>query len=123
MSPVLRIELIVLAVVFLIIVVRSVNKKSMQLKYSLIWILAAVVLVVVAVFPQLVFSLTHVLGIETPSNLIFLLCCVWLIGMNLSLTVIVSRQSEKIKRVVQLVSIENYERKQAEKEKESGKQS
>lgn len=115
MSPVLRIELILLAITFLFIVVRNVNKRNLQLKYSLIWILASVILVVMAFSPRLVFRVTHFLGIETPSNFIFLLSIIWLIGMNLSLTVIVSRQSDKIKRTIQMISIENYERNKAEK--------
>lgn len=123
MSNILRIELISLAVLFFVIVVRNVNKKNLQLKYSLIWIVAAVVLIIMAFFPNLVFAINHKVGIETPANLIFLLSNVWLIGMNFSLTVIVSRQSEKIKKLIQTVSIDNYERQEKDAKTEGkGKQ-
>ena len=109
MTSVLRIELIVLAIIFFAIVVHNVNGKNLQLKYSLVWMLASFALVIIALVPEVVYKVTSYIGIQTPSNLIFLACLIWLIGMNLSLTVIVSRQSEKIKKITQIISLENYE--------------
>ena len=110
MSQTLRIELIVLAILFFCIVVRNVNKKNLQMKYSLIWILASALLVTIAIAPEVVYKATAYIGIKTPSNFIFLICLAWMIGMNLILSIIVSRQSEKIKKIIQMVSLENYER-------------
>lgn len=107
MSIELRIELIILAFVFFAIIVKCVNNRKLQLKYCFHWIFAAIVMVVIALFPEIVYKMTDFLGIETPSNLIFLVALVWLISMNLSLTIIVSKQSEKIKEIIQWVSINN----------------
>lgn len=75
------------------------------------WIFAAILLVVLAIAPELIYKITKYIGIKTPSNLIFFVSLIWLIGMNLSLTVIVSRQSQEIKKIIQMVSLENHERK------------
>lgn len=117
MSQTLRIELIVLAVLFFCIVVRNVNKRNLQMKYSLIWILASALLVAVAIAPEVVYKAAAYIGIETPSNFIFLICLAWMIGMNLMLSIIVSRQSEKIKKIIQVVSLDNYERERGNREK------
>ena len=114
MSQTLRIELIVLAVLFFCIVVRNVNKRNLQMKYSLIWILASALLVAA---PEVVYKAAAYIGIETPSNFIFLICLAWMIGMNLMLSIIVSRQSEKIKKIIQVVSLDNYERERENREK------
>lgn len=98
MSIELRVELIALAFIFFIVIVKSVNKRKMQLKYCFHWLFAAAVMVIIALFPEIVYVLTEYLGIETPSNLIFLAALIWLISMNLSLTIIVSKQSEKSKK-------------------------
>lgn len=116
-SNTLRVELIVLAIIFLIIVVYNVNKKNLKLKYSLIWILAAAVMVIIALVPELVYKIVKYVGFETSSNFIFFLCFIWLIGMNLSLSVIVSRQSEKIKKIVQDVSLYKAENEKMRKDK------
>ena len=52
MSWVLRIELIVLAVAAIVIVIHAVNRRVLQLKYSLIWLLISLCLVVTALFPK-----------------------------------------------------------------------
>lgn len=103
----LRIELLIFAVVFFVIIIKSVNNRKMLLKYCFHWFLAAVIMVIIAVFPEIVYVLIDYLGIETPSNLIFLVALIWLISMNLSLTIIVSKQSEKIKEIIQWVSLNN----------------
>ena len=58
MSWVLRIELIVLAVAAIVIVIHAVNRRVLQLKYSLIWLLISLCLVVTALFPKIAFGVT-----------------------------------------------------------------
>lgn len=71
MTLLLRIELIILAVAAIVFVVHTVNKRILLLKYSLIWLLISLVLIIAACFPKIAFSVTALVGIETPSNLIF----------------------------------------------------
>lgn len=92
MSWILRAELIVLALVAIVVVIHAVNRRVLQLKYSLIWLLISLCLVAAALFPKIAFAVTALVGIETPSNLIFFLAIIALLGICFSLTVIVSRQ-------------------------------
>ena len=70
LSTMLRVELVVLAVLALAVVIYAVNRRALQLKYSLLWMAIALALVVTACFPGTVVALTAWAGIETPSNLI-----------------------------------------------------
>lgn len=109
MLPViLRVEMIAIALVFLVVVVRAVNRKKLWLQYSILWILIAASLVVLALFPQLVSWISGLLGIITPSNFIYLIALIALSLITFSLTVIVSKQSQKIKTLIQMVSIEKF---------------
>ena len=108
--------LIVLAVAAIVIVIHAVNRRVLQLKYSLIWLLISLCLVVTALFPKIAFGVTALVGIETPSNMIFFLAIIALLGICFSLTVIVSRQEARIKRLVQLLSIEHNEYQGSEEE-------
>lgn len=109
LSDLLRIELILLAVVAFIIVGTTVTKKIMQLKYAFIWFVSSFLLTVIAIFPQIVFRLTSFLGIQTPSNFIFLIAIFAILGICFSFSLIVSKNDRSIRRLVQTVSIENFE--------------
>ena len=115
LSTMLRVELVVLAVLALVVVIYAVNRRALQLKYSLLWMAIALALVVTACFPGTVVALTAWAGIETPSNLIFLLAIVGLLGLCFSLSIIVSRQEAKLKRIIQLLSLDQREWKGRDK--------
>ncbi len=108
MSALLRVEMIVLALVFITIVFVTVNKRSLQMRYSLIWLLISFAMIVIAFFPQLIMWLSDVVQIQTPSNFLYLLAVFALLMIAFSHTVNLSKQSEKIKRLTQMVSIEKY---------------
>lgn len=101
----LQITAIVFSVLFAIWVCIQVSKKRLQLKYSLLWLLLSLVVLVVAIIPSPVFYLSEILGFEKPSN--FLLFCgiFFLMAISISLSAIVSKQAEKIKSLVQDLAI------------------
>ena len=122
MSLHLRIAMIVLAVGVMVIIFRSVNKKHMRMQYSLVWILISVALLLVAVFPVLAQWLCLLLGIETPSNLIFLLGILALLLLNFTQTGNISKQSEQIKTQTHALSLHQYaqEKEETHGDKKSG---
>ncbi len=108
MTLLLRIEMIILAIIVAGVVINSVNKKKMLIQYSLIWIIISLSLLVIAIFPGIVFWLCSILGIKTPSNLIYLFGIIALLMVALLQTSIISKQTERIKFLTQIVSIEKY---------------
>lgn len=108
MTAVLRVEMLLLALLFIAIVFYTVNTKRLQMRYSLIWLLLSFALVLAAVFPQLVIGATALAGIETPSNFIYLLGIFFLLILCFSLTVNLSRQADRAKRMVQWISIRQF---------------
>ncbi|MBS5724650.1 MAG: DUF2304 domain-containing protein [Clostridiales bacterium] len=122
MSLHLRIAMIVLAVGVMVIIFRSVNKKHMRMQYSLVWIIISIALLLLAIFPVFAQWLCLLLGIETPSNLIFLLGILALLLLNFTQTGIISKQSEQIKTLTQALSLHQYaqEKEEIYGDKESG---
>lgn len=122
LSDLLRIELIVLAVASFLIVGTTVTKKIMQLKYAFAWFVASFLLIIIAIFPQIVFRLTALLGIQTPSNFIFLIAIFAIFGICFSFSVIVSKHDRSIRKLIQTVSVENFESEQKDSDnKEEGR--
>lgn len=105
MSIPLRILLLAIAIVFLIEVFRLVSDGKLQLKYSLLWMLLSLILIICAVFPGIVSAFSSLLGFQTPSNFVFLVSIVGLLGICLSLTAIVSWQARDIRQLIQRVTL------------------
>lgn len=108
MSVVLRVELLLFALIFFVLVFRSVSKKKLQLRYSLIWLLVAFCMVAAACFPGIIELISNLVGIQVPSNLIYFLGIVVLLVLSYSLSIIVSKQSDQIKHLTQYIAIETY---------------
>ena len=81
------------------------------------------------IFPQLLVYLVRMLGIESPMNGLFVLCIGFIIIILMALTSIVSRQTMKIRILIQenamlekrLRELEEAGRKHTEMAKEEGK--
>lgn len=101
----LRITLIIGSVLFFIFIINMVRTKKLELKYALIWILTSVSFIIMSVFPQTVFFIAGLLEVEAASNAIFLCIIFLLLLMVFALTVAVSRQANRIKRLVQEVGL------------------
>ena len=71
------------------------------MRYSIIWLFSAFVLLVFAIFPYVVLVLTDLLGMAVPVNLVFLLVLAFILLLLLSLSSIVSGFAEKLKRLAQ----------------------
>lgn len=77
----------------------------MPLKYLLIWWFPAAIILLVALIPSFLESLTRLLGFQTISNMIVGLLFVVLIFISISLTIIISGQQTKIIMLIQEVSM------------------
>lgn len=73
----------------------------MSLKYSLVWFLTGLVLLICAVFPQLIGNITGLLGIYSEANGVFFVGVCFILLIILSLTSIVSGLSERLRNLIQ----------------------
>ena len=101
MSTRLQVLLLIAVIIYFLIILYLMQKGRIQTQYALVWLLSAVVLLVVAVFPQIIYCLSDLVGIELSTNFIFFIAGVFAILILLSLTVIVSKFTERLKRITQ----------------------
>ena len=104
MSTLLRAEMIAVALLAVYIIVHNVNRKKLRIQYSFVWLLIALSMLGAALFPGAVSWLCGVLGLETPSNLIYLVAILVLMLISFFQTMLLSRQADQIKRLIQIVS-------------------
>lgn len=105
----MKFEIQLVALVFIlllfILVTYYVKKNKISVKYSIVWYLCMVILTLFTIFPNILGYVTNLVGIEVSSNFIFAFMIGVLFIITLSLTIIVSEQQEKIKQLVQEISI------------------
>lgn len=104
-STQLRIFLMIVILLFFGIVLYFLKQKKLNLKYTLIWLFASVVLIIISIFPELVYIPSEKIGIVAPSNLIFVIEAIFVVLILLSLTVIVSHITEQIFRLTQTIAM------------------
>ena len=105
MNFIIRLLLGALSVAFLVYVLHLVAKGKLLLKYSLLWLVLCLAMLICALFPGVVYVLSDFTGIVAPSNLGFLVGIVILLAISLSLSVIVSKQALSIKNLTQRIAI------------------
>lgn len=105
MSVILKIFLIALLIFQLILIVNTVKRKKISMKYASFWIFLILIMAIVVIFPKIVFIISKIFGFEKASNMIFLLGFFFLFYIIFILTTSISIQNEKIKLLIQELSL------------------
>ena len=98
----LQLSFIIGIVIFLVFIIFFLRKKALSLKYSLLWLFSAFLMLILSIFPTTLVCIAHIFGFALPSNAIFSLLFGLVIAILLSLTSIVSKQTERIKTLIQV---------------------
>lgn len=109
MSIVLRIVLILGALLALSIVVRKVRKSKIRIADSVYWVCAAVLLLVLAIFPGIVFFFSGLLGFLSPSNFVFVVVIALMLLKLFNLACDVSRLTDKVEQLSQELALSKKE--------------
>ena len=117
----LRIIMIVIIIGLFVFFVSMLRNQKLDMKYCLVWIFGLLGIAVFCIFPGLLDRLSALLGIWTPVFTLFLICIAFLTCICISLTIVVSRLSDRLRTLSQNIAITESEREKA-KESESSKQ-
>ena len=71
MTSTLRIVLFIATFIYLILIIKKIKKRELQVSFAMFWIFSALILFIFLIFPQLLGILSDNLGFKTPSNMIF----------------------------------------------------
>ena len=105
MTTVLKINLIIVMILFLIYVFRSIKKNKLSTKNALIWITADIIVIFCIVFVEKLLLLANFIGIETVSNMMFFIGFIYLLILCFNLTNELSLQNKKIIKLTQELGI------------------
>lgn len=101
----LRLTLIVAVICYFIVILYFLKQKALNLKYTLLWLVAGLVMGILVVVPELLVAIIHIFGIQDNMNGLFIFAIGFIIMILLSLTSIASRQNRKIRTLTQELAI------------------
>lgn len=96
---------VVLAAAFLVLVIALVRARKLKEEYSVIWVVAAILVLAVALSWRLVEFVAPYLGVVYTPSAVFYLAIVFLLGVNLALSVQISRLERDRIRTAQAVAL------------------
>lgn len=97
----LRVVLCIAVLTYFILICVFLKNKVLELKYTLLWILIGICMALMIFFPTILEFIIRLLGIDSLMNGLYILCIGFLFILSMALTSIVSRQNNKIRRLVQ----------------------
>lgn len=101
----LRVTLSIAVICYFILILYYLKKRMLELKYTLLWLAAGVVMGVMIFFPELLVWFVGILGIESNMNGLYVLSIAFIVAILMTLTSIVSRQTMKIRTLIQEMSM------------------
>ena len=119
-----RLQVVIAAAILVVlaVLVNMIRRKSLELKYALPWMLVMAALFVFACAPQLLNVVSEFLGIYAPVNMVFFLGFCFSLLIIFSLTVALSRLSNSVRTLDQIVALNEKKLEELEQELEKTKQ-
>ena len=117
----LRIFLAIAIIFFLVIIINLLRKQKLNLQYSLIWLFSVFALLLLITFPEIVYWISRIVGIETPVNVVYVIEAMFVLLILLSITIIISDLNEKNRKTIQALAILEKRVRELEIEKNRSK--
>lgn len=101
----LRISLICALVIYFALILLFLKRRDISLKYTLLWLFAGAFMGILVIWPESLIKITQAIGIESSMNGLFILAIAFVIAILMSITSIVSKQSDKIRSLTQTIAM------------------
>ena len=104
-----RILAAAIAVVFMVLILELIRRDRLQERYSVVWFIAGLGMLIGAIFPGLLGVVADAMGVRDTNVALFSIVLHLLLGLALNFSVIMSRQAAQITRLAQERALENAE--------------
>ena len=105
MPSLLKLFLLILILLQLILIVRTIKLRKLSIRYGSFWILLLLLMIIPVIFPGIFEIISNFFKFEATSNMVFIIGFFFLFSLNFILITSISIQNEKIKLLIQEVSI------------------
>jgi hypothetical protein len=96
MGSSLRLGLLIASLIAFSFVLFFVINKKLNIKYSIVWLLWAILTLVMAIFPETFYQFSRFVGITLPVNGVFLIMIGLLYGLTFYVYIMISKHNDEI---------------------------
>ena len=100
----------------LLIMLSMVKNKKLELRYTLTWILTSFCFIILSLFPDILRAISDLLHIIEPVNTLFLLIIFFLLVISFTITLVVSKNANRVKTLTQELALIKSELEKLKKE-------
>jgi hypothetical protein len=101
-----RIIAAILAIAFMVLILDLIRRDRLQERYSVVWFVAGLGMLIGAAFPGLLTVVADAMGVRDTNVALFSIVLLLLLGLALNFSVIMSRQAAQITRLAQERALE-----------------
>lgn len=101
-----RILLFIGSVAVFLLISRCIRKRQIQMKDGIFWIVFGFLLILISAFPEIAVWASGVIGVQSPSNCVFLIVIFLLGSHQFFLTIKMSQLDMRNKRLTQDIAIQ-----------------
>ena len=106
------------SVLILAAIVELLRRRQLKEKYAVLWLVVGLVLVVFTAFPALLTRISSALGVAVPTNLLFFVAILFLVGVVLHLSWEASRLENETRKLAEDVAILRLDLAELKRERE-----
>ncbi len=101
----LQIFILTISFLFIIFIFHFVRKEILELKYTIVWIITGLIIILIAFLPQSITIFSKLIGIKLPINALFFMSLFFILVIVFTMTVAISKLSLRITKLAQEISI------------------
>jgi hypothetical protein len=98
---------LIVAVFSLLFILYMVRKNTLSLRYSILWLLIDLFIIISAIFPQVYDIVTPLVGFSSPVNFTLALFIVMLLGITLQLSWELTKSEKQVDTLAQELALTN----------------
>lgn len=97
-------------------IVELLRRRQLGEKYAFLWLVVGIILLIFTIFPGLLTGLSNALGVAVPTNMMFFVGILFLVGVVLHLSWEVSRLENETRKLAEDLAILRLEVSQQKRE-------
>lgn len=105
MEPRLKLISLAISIFLLLFVLELVRRQRLKEKYSLLWLLMSIVLIMMIAWPRLAIFMRDLFGLISISNTVFLIAMIFIVVMCIHFSVRISVLSDQVKLLAQELAL------------------
>lgn len=96
---------IVFSIVLILFIINLVKKSKLDEKYSILWLLASFIILIVSIFPGIITKVANKFNVFYPPTLMLLFAILVLIAYTIHISVVITKQNKMIVKLTQELGI------------------